>query len=234
MKSFVFCTSYSESHDIWEKTYKFWVKAVQKGKLQYNKIFLIDDGSPVLPNWKDSIILNPMDLPKTCPIEKIIIIHFENNLGHKPLDIRKLHEGWHRSFMFSSIIAEKYQFNKIIHVESDAFIISERLHKYVNEISNDWNGFWSYKHNFSDTAIQIIAGNSINDFIKWRKSDINFKDNYSFIYPEYYIPFTNVSKKFYGDRWGEDNINLKKFKQIVPLNADYACQIKSQQDCWWL
>jgi hypothetical protein len=140
--------------------------------------------------------------------------------------------------MFAAEYAEKYGATKIIHIESDAFLISERIQEYVNNLEQEWTTFWCPRHNFAENNIQIIAGTSVQDFINWKNS-IKSYDEYKGQFPEFFTPYTNIVKDFKGDRWGEFAPGMARVADPncapgVPRDADYVCQVFEESPCWWL
>lgn len=243
MKTFVFCTSWSTTQERWNTLFARWINALENSNLEYDQIFMIDDGSTVLPEWEGVEVVSADNLPETCPQSRGVIFHFDKNLGHrppmKPEDPPIDSPGWHRSFMFAAELAQRYGFEKILHIESDAFLISDRLQNYVNGLKQGWTTFWCPRHNFPENNIQIIAGSSVKDFIDWN----NRREDYDIVYkgkfPEFYVPYTDIIKDFHGDRWGEFAPGMARVADPrcppgVPRDADYVCQVFPESPCWWL
>src|SRR5438105_3236112 len=130
MNSLLFCTSYIDKNDIsfHPLRYMKWIDYYSKIKegLGVDYIFIIDDGSPD-PTLEHSSLVEILSAKDDLPAElskKINIITFKEHLGRLS---QGEHLGWWRSFTYSIKIAEKYGFEKIIHIESDFYIVSERL-----------------------------------------------------------------------------------------------------------
>ena len=216
----VFCTAWSDSQERWNNLYGRWIKAVSSGKLVHHQIFMPDDGSPILPEFPDMEIIYG-ELPVDQPKSKIVMYHWLDNLGVvTPINN---YPGWYRSYMMAATYAEKYGFDKVVHLEADAFLISDRAYNYVNRINSGWVTFWCPKYRFAENAIQIIAGRSLQSYIELSKSPyIKFAGQMA----ENYTPFTHIEKGFIGDRFGE-------YLPEVPPNADFACQVTAGMDIWW-
>lgn len=230
MKTLLFCTTFAKTLDQWEELHGRWINAVESGILEVDKILMPDDGSPELPSWEGIKVIEEGNLPDIEPEERGVIYHFKDNLG-RPAFYN--HRGWYRSFTFSAIYAKKYGYDKIIHIEADSFLLSNKIQDYINNFQEGWDAFWCMRHQIPETAIQIIAG----------KEWIDKLYEFSLLPPETfdgrppdpgveqgkpYFPYT-VNRNFLGDRYGEDEINTR-----VPLNADYACQIRPTTFAWWL
>jgi hypothetical protein len=185
-------------------------------ELASNLVFL-DDGSPSvdlelmkLPVFAsdvtDCYTKNPSlsFLPEELP--EASIVTFPNHLG------RPAHFflGWWRSFLFAPFIAEKYGFEKSVHIESDAYVISDRLIKYIADISTGWTVLWCPRWSFPETGIQVICK---DQFEIWKNVVAQQ------VLPECYLPFTTIEKSFKGDRYGE-------YLFEAPNDADYICQVE--------
>jgi hypothetical protein len=244
MKTLMYSTSFSRSLETWDNAFGRWINYLESSDLEYDQILLVDDGSPVLPaHWEGVEIIREGQLPKQQPESLGVLYHFEKNLGHRPpmspADPPIDSPGWHRSYMFAAEYAERYGFEKIILIENDAFLISPRIQEYVNNLSDGWNTFWCPRHQFPENNIQIIAGSSVDDFIRWNKTQGRYEDEFLGKFPEFYTPYTNVNKDFYGDRWGEFAPGMAAVPDPrcppgVPRNADYVCQVREVSPCWWL
>ena len=234
MKTLVFCTAWSTSIDRWHNLFGRWINHLENSELEYDQILMIDDGSPILPEWDGITIINEGDMPEHCE-DYAVIYHFKENLGRgEELE----YPGWYRSYMFAAEWAEKYGFDKIVHIESDAFLISERITTYVNGLENEWTTFWCPRHDFPENNIQIIAGSSLNDFIAWKNEKIPY-EIYKGRCAEFYTPYTSIVKAFYGDRWGEFTPGMARVPDNrcppgVPRNADFVCQVFEESPCWWI
>jgi hypothetical protein len=238
MKSIIFCTSYIRDAEAWETRYQRWLDYYQDFPLDVVKRLMIDDGSPYLP---------PADIIKTvsntAPLasldDKNLIIRFDDNLGRQSI---KDYPGWWRSFLHSVEVARELGADKIIHIESDAYILSPRLRDFLDQTSTGWHVLWTQHNNFPETAIQVICRDQFEIFedFKQKNPTLHFPDM-----AEHMLPFTAVNKEFKGDRYSELKRNRgifksKKFNFIpmfkwdfftvqVPADADFVTQGVSGQ-----
>ncbi|PJJ22117.1 hypothetical protein CLU90_5427 [Janthinobacterium sp. 67] len=200
---------------------------------------MIDDGSPFLPP-ADIINTVSHSAPLASNDDKNLIIRFDNNLGRQS---GADYPGWWRSFLHSVKVANELGVDKIIHIESDAYIMTPRLVKFINEIESGWNVLWSPRYRFPETAIQVICRDQFEIFEK-------FKDNHpDYSFPdiaERLLPFTAVHKQFKGDRYSDFTKNRwifrsKKFNKIpifkhvyfwetIPADADFVTQGIDRQE----
>ena len=117
-KTLIFCTAFASTPNAWESRYRRWLRAIRSSQLEYDSILIVDDGSPVLPEWTD-IAIGTGEIDQ-LPAEKILLYHFEEHLGRKAIfDF----PGWYRSFTFAGRYAHAHGFEKVVHIESDAFLI---------------------------------------------------------------------------------------------------------------
>lgn len=199
---------------------------------------MIDDGSPFLP---PADIINTVSdsTPLASNGEKNLIIRFDNNLGRQS---GADYPGWWRSFLHSVKVANELGVDKIIHIESDAYIMTPRLVNFINEIESGWNVLWSPRYRFPETAIQVICRDQFEIFEKFKDKhpDYSFPD-----IAERLLPFTAVHKQFKGDRYSDFTKNRwifrsKKFNKIpifkhvyfwetIPPDADFVTQGISRQ-----
>ena len=224
MKSFLFCTMYIQEsrRDLDARRLEQWLEYYlpRKDTLVITNIFLIDDGSSLDEVYKlkyKLLVFNAdLPLPEKLPgNEEIVVFRFSNHLGR--ISNEKF-PGWRRSFSFSSQIAHKYSFEKIIHCESDAIICRARMFRYINSLNRGWTTFWVPFYSFPETAIQVICKDSISQLEHLFKDQAWF---YSDVLTEYILPFSSVDKGFIGDRYGE-------YRASYPVYADYVCQKKLQ------
>ncbi len=218
-RTLVFCTSYAETKAHWDERYRRWFDAVRRSALHYDQLLLVDDGSPCLPVWPELEIISANNTASG----NMVLYHFADHRGRAHLfDF----EGWYRSFVFAGQYAKRHGFNKIIHLESDAYFITRRVVEYCNSIEDGWVALWSPRYSMPETAIQLCTGDvAIEKYLNLPP--------YAMLKGallEYRLPFDRVEKKFKGDRYGE-------YLAQVPRDADYVTQTRSNQAddyYWWL
>lgn len=215
-KTLIFCTSFADTYQQWENRYKIWFNFVKNSGLEKDQILIIDDGSPVLPNWTDLKICKEPLLPESVN-DKYVLFQFSSRLGRRGL---LDYPGWYRSYIFAGVWAKQNNFNKIIHIESDSFIFSEQLIEHINALSSGWTSLYCPSQNLPENCIQIICEDQIKKFLKFGRHDydINFANKPI----ELLIPYTNIEKGFVGDRYGE-LIGVTG----LPSGIDYAANIPS-------
>jgi hypothetical protein len=223
-RTLIFCTSYSASAETWTMRYRLWLNAVLSGDIRHDHIVIMDDASPVLPDWSDTrIITNPMDAPVPGTVS---LFHFNKRLGRQAGTV---YPGWSRSFAFAARFAISNGFEKVVHIESDAFIISPKMTHYINDLDDGWVAPSIISHEMPESAIQIIAGESMRSYHEF--SDMRYSPAIG-IEAEHVIPFTHIERRFKGSRYGET-------MTTVPRDADFVTQARPAQVggrdyYWWL
>ena len=227
MRTLVFCTSFARTNDEWNGRYARWVWAIQASQLHFDQILIVDDGSPILPDWADiEIRADDSNVELTQELRKLILYHFRTHLGRKSVfDF----PGWYRSFAFAGRYARDLGFEKVIHIESDSFLIGDRIQRHFNDLTGGWTALWCPLYQgYPESAIQVIAGDAIKRF-----AEIEYTHPHeSLIGKEFelQLPFDTIQKKFIGNRYGE-------YLPFVPRNAEYVVQARSDQPdnyYWWL
>lgn len=210
MKTLLFCASFANSKESWNHRWRRWVDHHSSVGLLFDQILIVDDGSPVLPDWTDYSIIT--DFSDTLPESKVVIYQYKDNLGSREVFD---YPGLYRSLSTGIAYAVKYGFNKVLNIESDAFVLSQQLVKYINEIDNDWLAMWDHHFQIPELGINVAAGSGL------KVCSSVFEQSYE-IYKgkmlEVELPFTRIEKNFVGARYGE-------FLNSVPEDADYANQI---------
>ena len=239
MRSVFFCTSYIADADAWNTRYKPWLDFHQKIDFGDTRLVMIDDASPFCPPSTESAIINPgQNLPESLPA----IIRFPDRLGRSSL---LSYPGWWRSFLHSIDVARSIGARKIIHVESDAFIISDRMRNYINDLSEGWTTFWAASYNFPETAIQVICEDQFDAMASFKDRT---PESLEGKFAEELLPFTHINRDMIGDRYSEFRVPLlrtgllrsRKFNRLkffqgnqfrarIPDNADFATQVTFDQ-----
>jgi hypothetical protein len=214
----LFCTSYFRDAVEWRERYLRWINHHKAFPWLYRAMVMIDDGSPYEPDQSQAMPLAAADIGKR-ELQQFALIRFPNNLGRSGITD---YPGWCRSFLFSLDIAEIYGFRKIVHVESDTYLLSRAIGDYIERAERGWTAFWSARYGFPETALQIICSDAYPAFGRLRDAGLEAFQGRA---AEIVLPFTNVEKAFVGDRFSE-------FQATIPLNADYAVQVLPTMFAW--
>lgn len=213
LRTLLFCTSYMDSPDAWRRRYERWVDYYARIPLARSATVLIDDASSYLP--EDPRLTVGDELPASIESSPFHLYRFPNRLGRGTAEEQWAHWGWWRSFLFSVKIARRYGYRKIIHVESDAYLLSRAIVDYINRLDAGWTTFWCPRHAMPEAGIQIIAEDQFPAMEHFTEIDVR---TLARMRAENALPFTHVNKSFVGNRYGE-------YRRTIPGYADFACQI---------
>jgi hypothetical protein len=195
VKTLLFCTAYASDSDTWEGRYYPWYEHYKSCGVNYDRLLVIDDGSQTSPTF-----LTTEEHVKLTP-----------RLGRNGIHN---YPGWYRSFAHAINFANGNGFDKIVHCESDSFLLSDKVIRFVNGLSSGWSTFWCPRHSLPESAIQVICQDNLLAAVEF----------FSQLYGVYVhqcldeiLPYTEIHKTFIGDRYGETN-------DPIPKNADFSCQ----------
>jgi hypothetical protein len=203
-----------------------WVKAVVNSGVHADKILIVDDGSPFVPHWPDVPIVST----ETAGVgpAKVEIRHFSDrrgrDVGGEPFP------GWYRSFAHATLYGIREGFDKIIHIEADAFLITDRAVDYFNECDRGWVCLWSSSHRWPESTMQIINKDQFQACYAFFSQPYANHLASPHLPIEKLIPFTFINKELIGNRFGE-------FSDTIPYGADYASQVrwgKGADYYWWM
>lgn len=210
-KTLLFCTSYFSDQAAWAARYQRWLEHHLMIPWAVDALAIIDDGSPILPEGADvepiaANMLGRVAFPRRA------LIRFGDNLGRQST-LR--YPGWWRSFQLALDVAQLYDFDKIVHVESDAYVLSTRMAELIEDTDRGWTLFWSAHFQWPETAVQIICRDAFEAFARIReRGPHGFVDQPA----EDVLPYTRIERSLIGDRYSD-------FGAGLPPNADYAVQV---------
>jgi len=210
-KTLLFCTSYFSDQQRWLSRYERWLEHHQAISWPVDAVAVIDDGSPILPHSESVAAIDAASLGRVA-FPSRSLVRFKDNLGRQGT---LQYPGWWRSFQLALDISEIYGFTKIVHVESDSYLLSTKILQFIEQTNTGWTLFWSEHFRLPETAIQIICHDVFDDFAKIREKGPHGLANQL---AEHFLPHTQVVKTFTGDRYSE-------FGAAIPRNADYAVQV---------
>lgn len=202
--------------------YRVWLNAIRGSEIEQDHVLIVDDASPVLPEWLDIRVTNRVHHDLTAG--GVTFYRFDRRLGRQG---RNIYPGWYRSFCLAARFAEVHGFDKIVHVESDAFIITAKMQHYINAVKDEWIAPSIQSHAMPESAIQIMHGRGLEACIQFARTP------YSKIVgtaAENILPFTRIADEFIGSRYGET-------LHHVPREADFVTQtnpsMRGQRDYYW-
>lgn len=212
-RTLLFCTSYCAHPDAWRARQRRWLDFHLPLPLERDAVFILDDASPYVPDDPDVLVVDRV--PETLPAgPAAFVFRFATHEGRQGL---YGHRGWWRSFLHSEVIARTLGCTRIVHVESDAFLLTRRVVDAVNAMDSGWNAFWFPAYGVPEPALQVIGADRFDAMaeVRERGLDALVQD-----LAENTLPFTHVERNFAGNRYGE-------MRGRIPGYADYACQVTS-------
>jgi len=120
-----------------------------------------------------------------------------------------------RCLYFARELFQEHDYTKIIHLNNDVFIISEKLANHIRDFKSGWWTPWCKKHSFPECDLQVITADC-KDY--WQVTAPPYL-SYNGKHMEYEIKAT-ADKSFEGDRYAEYGINTQ-----CDL-WDFACQVR--------
>lgn len=221
-RTLVFCTSWVNSEAAWLSKHRVWLDHITNSPLQYEKIMIFDDASPVTPTWDDVDVQRDIDL--VDPSCGASIFTFADRLGRVG---NFNYAGWYRSFSTAIRWAHSKGFSRVIHIEVDAFLITDAAFAWVNQCVAGWESVWCEKYKFPEMAIQVIAGPEMETAHRL------FSQNYDWLCGrchENLLPFTSIEKSLKGDRDESATQNVRDdydwVTQVEPMLQSHAF--------WWV
>lgn len=226
-KTLIFCTSYAEIIHNWNFRYKYWIDYIIKSDLVYDQLIIVDDGSSALPSWENVPVYRIGNIPQIAMRESIH--RFEQRLGVLPGTDTPF-PGWYRSFGYAIKYALSEGFDRVIHIESDAYLITDRAITYFNNQYSGWITLWCKSHNWPESTLQIVNSEYLE--IADNFFSVPYQDHVNNVLQpiEKALPIQGVNRTLVGDRYGE-------IGESVPFGADYVSQVRwdlGDSYFWWL
>jgi hypothetical protein len=226
MRTLVYCTTYAEAAGVWQSRIRRWLDAVLGGGLDAQQILIVDDGSPVLPGWADTQLFSGDAVGEAFtvgPRGQVLLFHFRERLGRA----NAAHDaGWHRSYAFGALYAEANGFERVVHIASDAFLISERARGFVAGVRDGWVAPGNAPGGAPEWAISVAAGDGLRRLAEYARRPYDAAAGRV----QESLPFTSVERSLTGGRFGDTAVP-------VPHNLDYAAQVPAHREqgyYWWL
>jgi hypothetical protein len=189
-KTLLFCTSFASDEAAWRARQRRWLDHHLALPLERDAVFVIDDASPWRPTDADLAVLDAV--PASLPAGPA-------------------------AFVYRFELARALGCTRIVHVESDAFLLSRKIVDRINALDDGWTAFWCPLYNFPEPALQVIAQDSFDAMASVAARGL---DALTTSLAEFSLPFTRVERGYAGNRYGET-------RGRIPGYADYACQVNS-------
>ncbi len=189
MKTLLFAPCYLDGDDRLVRNLK-WLSYYRdlKGTLKYDDIYMVDNAS------------SPENLKKLEP-HWVPDLHIHKRHIHFARWQEHAYAYWYVAFRNALEFAIENNYDKIIHVDTDVYLLTPKICDYVNNSNTGWISFWSEIHKYPDSTFQIINKDQFQNALQFYKED--FLEFYPYDLAETRIPFTKVERQFVGDRYGD-------------------------------
>lgn len=191
------------------KWLSYYNKLIQEHHLHCSEILLVDNGSESKRLKQLYEFLSNLHVKVT-----IIECHV-----HIPRVSLREYEYWYRAFRIALVYAKKHGFTRVLHVDTDMFLLNRKICYYINGLDKGWNTLWCSRHNFPESTFQMICEDQLTNALDFYT--IDYLKHFGKEDAENIIPWTNICKDFKGDRYGE--LNLQQSPDM-----DYYCQCLNQ------
>jgi hypothetical protein len=198
MKTLIFCTSLLTDESLFR--YASWWNYYHKKFPDAD--FLIANDGPL----NNSTLTKLKSMVEFKITNKNFIV-FKNKLGR----LDHYHWGWLRSFKAALTHGAQQNYDKVVHIESDAIILSDKLIQFINNENSGWKCLFTQKYGFPESAIQIMNKDSFGLINTIPSEEYNFEKIIELTFK--FRPIRN----FIGDRYGEDGC-------LPEHKIDYVCQ----------
>lgn len=125
---------------------------------------------------------------------------------------------WYSAFGKAAKYAIDNKYEKIIHIDTDVYLLKPRICDYVNNFTTGWLCFFCPMHNYPESTFQLIGKDKFETMYEFMTRD--FLEFYPNDLAETRIPWTHVEKNFVGDRYGERNLqqtpDMEFYGQCAP------------------
>ena len=200
MRTLLFCTAWADSTEALDRRLGRWLR--HHAGLPWPcevRLAVATDGLPA-------------NVTRPEPALDYLFWNHEPHLG-RPAHLN--YPGWWRSFTSSLDLARMIGAERIWHVESDFLVTSSKMIERLDTARAGWTAFWCPRHNFPETAIQVIGGDRFEKMASL-KAELQGSGYRRFIgrHAEEVLPFDTIDRSMNGDRYGEAGIDPKTIEGL--------------------
>lgn len=127
---------------------------------------------------------------------------------------------WWRAMRQAAVELTDGRFDKIIHIDTDVFIMKPEVIDYINNTNTGWVSFKDHFHGFPESTFFFVNKDSFGLFKDEMLKPISDRTG---LVAEDILPFTHVETKFYGGRFSERD-------QLPDATMYYYCQCPNEVD----
>lgn len=194
MKTLLFCPLFIDNQERLERNIKWFDYYYNLKELKWDELYMVDNASDkkLLQEFVDHV--NKTDVKGTI------------NVCKTRLERRETHAYgyWYNAFGKAARYAKEHKFDRIIHIDSDVFVLKPELVEHINNFKEGWQAFWCSMYNYPESTFQLIGKDQFNNMYEFMTRD--FLAFYPDDIAETRIPWTHVEKSFKGDRYGEKEL----------------------------
>lgn len=197
MKTLLFAPLFLDGEERYIRNIQ-WIDYIMsiKPHLKFDEIYYVDNASnPDLLECFEKHI-NQYQLKNFIYIEKCktrLLRNSDHGYGY-----------WYSAFGKAVTHASLTGFSRIVHIDTDVYLLDKDICTRVNNLITGWTCFWSEMHQYPESTFQVIGKDQYKEVYEFMTRD--FLKFYPNGLAELEIPWTNVIKEFKGDRYGEKNL----------------------------
>jgi hypothetical protein len=206
MKTLLFAPMYLNAPGCMERHTKWldYMKPLQS-KIGYNDILFVDNAS------KPELLA---EIERLYPYVKIIKKTVSMSRGAQ----HHAYPYWYRAHANALKYAIDNNYDKAVHIDTDVYVFTNRLCEYIKNLTSGWTTTYCNIHNFPESTLYIVGKDQLVKAHQFMSED--FLVYYPYKMAETEIPWTNIERKFIGDRYGEKNLpqapNMDFYGQALP------------------
>lgn len=117
---------------------------------------------------------------------------------------------WRALYSMQEVITD---FDKVIAVDSDCFVLTKRVADYIKGLNSGWTTFWCKKYGFPAAEIHILCKDTYSLFRSFI-GQCRWEDRDGHSPMEIQLPFTHTEMSFNCDRWGEERLEQQASMDI--------------------
>lgn len=129
---------------------------------------------------------------------RCVLLRYQDHIPHANIENGYLY-CWRHLYTTKILIALGYE--KIIYVDSDCFLVSQRMVDHIRDIKSGWTAFWIQKYSFPSAELHVLCKDAFPTFLEFADPPFGY---YLGKLMEKTLPFTHIEMGMRVDRWGED------------------------------
>jgi hypothetical protein len=158
-----------------------------KNAIGFDQFIMVDNGS-------SPVLIEEFHKRTGSAVQLLLREHLKRGPG--PFDFPYI---W-RAINEQKTILETGKIDKVIGIDSDGYVLSNRLADYIRSSSSGWEAFWSHKYQWPTAELNILNKDAFSIYIEYAKTP--WQERFGKLI-ETTTPFTRINKDFICDRFGE-------------------------------